>query len=266
MRIRVLAFLLGVALALPVVPVSAQRTGDRARLVFTISAAYIGGTGLWTIPAQTVDADIGTDDSFFLSRSINGTFGAGLSGTYYSGEHIGLNADAFLIGLGYDDSCRLNTPPQSAFNQDVCEDINRQDRSAAAVVLSAGAVFRVASRELISPFARVGVGLLISNQSSVLTEGQGLTSQGRSLLIVYDDAKDTRVAPALQLGVGATVPIGKGLQLRWEVRDNIVGIERVTSSIPAPRFEPPHERVYKNLFSILIGVDVILERQRGRRY
>jgi hypothetical protein len=29
---------------------------------------------------------------------------------------------------------------------------------------------------------------------------------------------------------------------------------------------PPHETTYKHLFSVLIGIDVILERQRGRRY
>jgi hypothetical protein len=262
MRIRVLALVLGTALVLPAAPASAQRTGDRAQLVFTISGAYIGGKGLWTVPAQPVQ-DPPLEDSFFLNRSINGTFGAALSGTYYKGEHIGLNAEAFLIGLGYDDACRLNGPAQSAFNRDVCADIDRQDRSAAAVVLSAGGVFRFASRELISPFVRVGAGILISNQSSVLTQGTGTNG---ALLIVYDDAKDTRVSPALQIGAGATVPMGKGFQLRWEVRDNIVGVERVTAAIPAPRFEPPHDRAYKHLFSVLIGIDVILERQRGRRY
>jgi hypothetical protein len=262
MRIRVLALLLGTALTFPAVPASAQRTGDRARLVFSVSGAYIGGKGLWTVSDQPIP-DPPLQDSYFLNRSITGTFGAGVSGTYYKGEYIGLNADAFLIGLGFDDTCRLNGPPQSAFSRDVCANIDQQDRSAAAVVLSGGAVFRLASRELISPFVRVGAGILISNQSPVLTQGSGTNG---ALLVVYDDAKDTRVSPAFQLGAGATVPMGKGFQLRWEVRDNIVGVERVTAAIPAPRFEPPHERAYKHLFSVLIGIDVILERQPGRRY
>jgi hypothetical protein len=30
--------------------------------------------------------------------------------------------------------------------------------------------------------------------------------------------------------------------------------------------EPPHERTFKHLFSLLIGIDIVLERQRGRRY
>jgi hypothetical protein len=268
MRIRVLAVVLGTALALPALPASAQRTGDRTRLVFTVSGAYIGSKGLWTVPAQPIPNPPlpSPEDNFFLSRSSTGNLGVGVSGTYYKGEHVGLNAEAFLVGLGFDDSCRLNVPPQSAFNQDVCEDIDRQEKSAAAVVLSGGAVFRFASRELVSPFVRVGAGILISNQSSVKIVGSGQTSDGRSLLIVYDDDNDTRASPALQIGAGATVPMGKGFHLRWEVRDNIVGIEQVTSATTVPRIEPPHERGYKHLFSVLIGVDIVLERQPGRRY
>jgi hypothetical protein len=262
MRIRVLAFLLGAAIALPAVPATAQRTRDRARLVFTVSGAYIAGRGLWTVPSQPVQ-DPPLEDNFFLSRSINGNFGASLSGTYFPKEHLGIGGEAFLIGLGYDDGCRLNTPPQSTRNQAVCQTIDLNEKSAAAVVLSGGVVLRLASRELISPFVRVNAGILIANQSPIQTEGIG--DQGE-VLVVYGDDKSTRVTPALALGVGATVPMGKGFGLRWEVRDQIIGIDRVTGNTPIPRIEPPHEQVFKHMFNVLIGVDVILERDRGRRY
>jgi hypothetical protein len=107
------------------------------------------------------------------------------------------------------------------------------------------------------------VGLLFSNQSSVLT--QGVTNSG-VLLTIFEDEKRTRVSPSLALGVGATMQIGRSYHLRWEVRDNIVGVEAVTGPTDAPRFEPPHERTYKHLFSVLLGIDVVLERSRGRRY
>jgi hypothetical protein len=115
---------------------------------------------------------------------------------------------------------------------------------------------------MISPFARVSVGLLFSNQSSVLMQG----NLGQTLFPIYEDSKRTRVTPSLALGLGATTPLSRGYHLRWEVRDNIVGIERVTGAIAQRGFEPPHDRVYKHLFSVLIGIDVILERNRGRRY
>jgi hypothetical protein len=267
MRIRDLAAVAAALLAAHATPAAAQRTGDRARLVFTVSGGYVQGRGLWTVAGQpvqqTVDDTTSIVDRYSINRSIKGTFAAGFSGTYYPGEHVGLTADAFLLGLGFDDSCRLIPPVESTRNQQICDDIDDQEKSAAAVTLSGGAVFRFFSREPISPFARVSAGLLFSNQSSVLT--QGVTNSG-VLLTIFEDSKRTRVSPSLALGVGATTPIGRAYHLRWEVRDNIVGIEAVTGPTAAPRFEPPHERKYKHLFSILIGIDVILERNRGRRY
>ena len=261
MRIRDVAALAALLAAAPTAA-AAQRTGDQARIIFTVSGAYIQGRGLWTVPIQPVQ-DPPFGDNFSLNRSIKANFGAGFSGAYFAGEHVGLTADFFLLGLGYDDACRILGTPESARNVQVCRDIDEQEKSAAAVTVSAGANFRFFSREFVSPFARASVGLLFSNQSSVLTQG---VSNSGVLLTVFEDEKRTRVSPALALGVGATMPISRGYHLRWEVRDNIVGIEAVTGPTSAPRFEPPHERRYKHMFSVLIGVDVVLERNRGRRY
>ena len=88
-------------------PLAAQRTRDRPTLVFTVSGAYLDGTGLWTVPDQHMD--IGgplPPDHFFLNRSIKRTLGASFSATYYKGQHFGLTGEAFLIGLGYDDACQ----------------------------------------------------------------------------------------------------------------------------------------------------------------
>jgi hypothetical protein len=216
-------------------------------------------------PVQDVISAGGTPitDNFALSRSTTGTLGAGFSGIYFPGENVGLTTDFVLLGLGYDDSCRLLAPPQSPRNAQVCQDIDRQEKSAAAVTVGVGGVVRFFSREFISPFARANAGLLFSNQSSLLT--QGLTNSG-VLLTIYEDETRSRVTPSFALGVGTTMQIGRSYHLRWEVRDNIVGIPAVTGPTAGPRVEPPHERTYKHLFSVLIGLDVVLERNRGRRY
>jgi hypothetical protein len=263
MRIRDLAAG-AVLLAAHATPAAAQATGDRARLVFTVSGGYVQGRGLWAVPSQPVQGPLSVDN-LALSRSIKATFGAGFSGTYFPGEHVGLSADFVLLGLGYDDSCRLLGPAQSIRNAEVCAEIDEQEKSAAAVTVSAGATFRFFSREFISPFARINAGLLFSNQSSVLTQGISVSNQG-ALLTIFEDEHRTRVSPALAIGVGTTTPIGRAYHLRWEVRDNIVGVEAVTGPSSAAGLEPPHERKYKHLFSILIGIDVVLERSRGRRY
>jgi hypothetical protein len=263
MRIRDLAALVTAALATPVVPASAQRTGDQARLIFSVAGGYIDGRGLWRVSNQPLQTGAGPDDVIDVARATTGKFAAGMSGTYFKGEHLGLTADVFIFELGYADACRVVSSSPAPRTTQVCTSIDEEERSALAATLGVGVVYRLASRELISPFARVSAGLFISNQSSIEMIGE---QADRSLVFVYDDPRRSRVAPTLSIGVGTTTPIGRGFQFRWEVRDNILGIERVDGPLSAAGGEPEHSVGYKHVFSVLLGVDLVLERQRGRRY
>ena len=77
MRIRDLAAIAAL-FAFPSTAAMAQKTGDQARIIFTISGAYIGGQGLWSVPNQPVQ-DPPLVDTFNLSRNIQSNFGAGLA-------------------------------------------------------------------------------------------------------------------------------------------------------------------------------------------
>jgi hypothetical protein len=242
-----------------------QATKDQARLVFTVSGGVLIGRHLWFVGAQPVDF-ITPADTLALSRRIRSNISIGFGGTYFPGENLGLTVEGTLIGLGFEDQCRLVFSSGSGDVATACQSIQGATKSASAVAISAGPVFRVNSRSLLSPYARASLGLIFSNQSAVRTIGRFPTPDGFSQLIVYDDDHESRVEPALTLGAGFTAVVGRGYQLRWEVRDNIVGVQRVTGASPEARTVPPHERTYKHLFSMMIGFDVVLERRRGRRY
>ena len=262
MRTSVAAVLLLAAFG---TPLAAQATRDRPTLVFTVSGAYLDGIRLWTVPDQPVeDNSVGTlTDHFSLGRNIKKTLGAGFSGTYDRGAHLGITAEAFLMGLGYSDICTIAEPAQSELNAQRCQSISDLDRSAAAVTTSAGLVYRIGADEFISPFLRASAGVLINNQSPLLLVGQ--TSNGAELLIYDDPNTGTRLRPAFLLCAGTTIAAGRGYQIRWEIRDNIVGIQKVTG--PTARGTvPPHETSYRHIFSLNVGLDVILEKRRGRRY
>jgi hypothetical protein len=233
--------------------------------VFTISAAYTAGTNLWRVPDQPVRGG-----TFDVARSIEGRLGAGMAATYYKGEHLGVTADVFIFELAYADACHVRGFPRPDSVAVLgCVNLDESEHSALAAVISVGGIFRVASRELVSPFARVGAGILISNQSSLLTSGLARlpgSSGPPSLVQIYNDNRKSRVGAALGLGVGFTTPISSGFQFRWELRDNIVGIQRVDGASPEGDFDPPHGIAFKHLFSVIAGVDLVLERQRGRRY
>jgi hypothetical protein len=250
-------------------PAAAQRTRDRPIIIFTISGAYLDGVGLWTVADQPITDFTGAQvtDHFRLSRSIRRTWGAGFSGTYFKGRHVGITGDAFLLGLGYDDRCELAAPGQSARNINRCNSVEDLDHAAAAVALTAGLVYRLAPEEFISPFLRASFGILVNNQSPLLMTAETLVEGQRAELTIYDDEnRGTRLRPALSVGAGTTIAVGQGYHLRWEVRDNIVGVQRITGATPDWGFIPPSETAYKHLLTLIVGLDVVLERRPGRRY
>jgi hypothetical protein len=257
------ALLLGSAL----VPRSAwtQGTKDQARLIFTVSAGTVLGKPLWSIAKQPVQLTT-PPDTFALGRRVRSTIAIGFSGIYYPGDHLGVGVEGFLIGLGFEDSCRLAFSSGSGDAATACLSIQGANKSATAVALTVGPVLRAASQSLISPYARANVGVVFSSQSSIRTVGRYPTPDGFSDLIVYDDDHQSRVEPILGLGAGFTAAVSPSYQLRWEVRDNITGIQKISAATPEARVIPPHKVTYKHLFSLTIGFDVVLERKRGRRY
>lgn len=259
--------LIAIALMLGTValPAWGQGTKDQARLVFTVSGGMVVGRHLWSVDNQPAQFTA-TADTFAIGRRIRSTITVGFGGTYFPHEHLGVSVEGFLIGLGFEDSCRLVFSSGSGDAATACQSIQGATKSATAVTLSGGPVLRVNSRSLISPYARANLGLVISNQSSLRTIGRFRTPDGTAERVVFADDHDSRIAPSLALGAGFTAAVGKGYQLRWEVRDNIVGVQRVTGSTPQSDLVPPHELTYKHLFSLTIGFDVVLERRRGRRY
>lgn len=246
-------------------PALAQATKDQARLVFTISGGVVVGRHLWSVNDQPVPFTTPAD-TFAIGRRTRTTIAVGFGGIYFPGENLGWSVEGFLIGLGFEDSCRLVFSSGSGDAANACLSLQGATKSATAVTLSGGPVFRFNSSSLISPYARANLGLVISNQSSLRTIGRFPTSIGTAERTIFADDHDSRVAPSLGLGAGFTAAVAKGYQLRWEVRDNIVGVQRVTGTTPASDLVPPHELVYKHLFSMTIGFDVVLERRRGRRY
>jgi hypothetical protein len=246
-------------------PAWAQATKDQARLIFTISGGVVTGADLWAVPAQPVQFIVPAD-TFALARDIRSNLGVSFAGTYFPGDNLGWGGEAFLVGLGYEDGCRHVFSSGRADVATACASIQGATKSATAVSVSAGPVYRIMSRSLFSPYARANLGLLFSSQSSIRMVGQFPSPDGIVDLVIYDDDSESRVGPYLGLGIGVTGAVGKGYQLRLELRDNIMGVEKVTSATPEARTIPPHEVEYKHLFSLTFGFDVVLERRPGRRY
>lgn len=250
-------------------PAAAQRTADQSRLSLGLAAGATAGTSLWTVAGQPIFDGATLTDTMLITRRLRGSLAVVFHGTYFPGENWGITGEAMLLGLGTEDDCQLTFASGSSRNSQVCSSIRSNSNPASAVALSAGVMYRLWSRRVISPYARVHGGLVISQHSSVQTDGffraPGEIDDTR--VTVFDDPSRARVVPVIGLGGGFTAALGHGYQLRWEIRDNITGVQKVTGPTSgSPNLEPPHKASYRHIMSVTFGFDVVLERRRGRRY
>ncbi len=273
MRIRMLLATLG-ALALAA-PAAAQATKDEARLVFTMGLAYTGGSDLWSVEDQPILTPGVGFDEVDIARKINGSLGLAFSGMYFPKPAYGFSGEVFFMGIGLGDQCAVATPNPDPRTVDICNAIDGSSKSSSAVMMSIGGVLRASPDKQISPYIRASVGLLFSNLSPILTSGTIIVVDSTDpnnpfeeqvQVVVYDDASSTRITPGFVFGAGFTAALGKGWQLRTEVRDNLVQIATVAGPTAPGVDSPQVVNEWKNLFSIIIGADVVLEKKRGRRY
>jgi len=100
----------------------------------------------------------------------------------------------------------------------------------------------------------------------VATSGTVVVGGEEFTVVVYEDPSNTRVTLGFVFGAGVTTAIGKGWQLRAEVRDNLVQIATVAGPTAPGVDDPEIVNEWKNLWSFVIGADIVLEKKRGRRY
>jgi hypothetical protein len=188
------------------------------------------------------------------------------SGTYFPGDHWGFNGEALLLGLGTEDNCTIGFTSGDIETAEVCSSITSANRGATSVALSAGMVYRIASHDQVSPYARVNLGLTVTQQSVIKMTGQHNTPLGPSDVPIYTDDSPDRLHPYLGLAIGATAVAGKGYQLRLELRDNYLRLPIPAGPTPHEALAPETKTRGKHIFSLMIGFDVVLERKRGKRY
>lgn len=250
---------------------AAAQTPSRSQLVLTILGGAVSGHSLWDVSKQPLVSlvDTAQRDTLRLGREITSSIVIGASATYFVSPALGVHAEISYLGLPNDDSCTLlYQAPNDSLVPRVCNDIQSQSGAGGAISLFVGATLRAAPNRGLSPYVRANVGIVGMPHSRVSVIGNYLTSSGPQPVEVIADPSPRRAAPLVGLAVGLTTPVGKSraYQFRLEVRDVITSIERVTGTAnPASRISPTSSRSYHH-FAVTIGLDVVLEKTRGRRY
>jgi hypothetical protein len=267
MRLPALVALVA-ASALAPRPGHAQERSE-PRLMFSFFGGISNGSALFDIPVQPLTV-INTPlyDTLALHRSITSALSVGMNATLFGSSNIGVTAEIVYLGLRTDDSCDLlyEHPDPEEKNRAVCDDITQRTRTVSNVGITLGGAFRMQSRSAVSPYVRLQGGIGIRSLSIVQMGGRFPTSTGqfadRAVII---DQSESAVKPMFVGALGVMFALGSGYQIRAELRDQVLRLERPTG--PADDLARVNkEGFWSHIPSLVFGVDIILEQKRGRRY
>ena len=259
-----LLVLVAVPLAAPP-SVAAQKQGDQSRLVFTVSAGYAFGRDLWAVGSQPVF--LGGLDLYSIQRDLRGTWNAELGATYFRTPSLGFTFDLTFIDIATEDSCSLLSNSGSIDNATTCASIDAAASSALSTAISAGILLRAASRQVVSPYLRVQGGILLVSRSTTEVTGNYINADLEPVYVpIYPTEGSSSVSAQFALGAGVTIPISKAYHARIEGRATTFGLPVVTGPTDFQGILPPTETQYLTQFSILVGIDLVLEKKHGRRY
>ena len=256
---------LAVLLAVLTADASAQATRDQSRLVVGVSAGWIGGTDLWSVPNQPIIGLGPEPDIFGLERTLRSNLTFIGQATFFPSDHVGLTAEVSYLGLGTTDQCLFVPGSDDPFNRAACGLINGDDRSASAVAMTAGVVLRPLSRAGIQPYMRAMAGIALMPRSTIPVQAILGFFEDEALQVYLEDG-DKEIKPTGVLAFGLSTAPRAGYQLRLEARATAVQLLVVSGPTTSQNQVPPTRSVTKVLPSITVGMDIVLEKRRGRRY
>lgn len=268
--------LCGVALFTAVVSPQSIRaqTGAEPRLIFSFYGGVAKGPDIYQVPRQPLFLLFQTDlhDTLQLTRNLTTAPTVGMNASLYQPSGFGLTAEIAYVGLRIDDFCRMifeHTDPQLR-NQQVCNDISSRTLTVSNVGITLGGAYRLWARNPVTPYVRVQGGVGIRSTSIVETVGRynavGIDGVVRPTdRVVINDDSDVVVRPFFVGAAGVTLEVARGYQIRVEIRDHLMRLERPTG--PANDLAQVNtEGFWGHAPALVFGFDIVLEQKRGRRY
>lgn len=259
--------LLGLSALLGAVPLGAQALGDESRLVVGIHAGYIGGADLWSVPSQPLYGTEDFTDQFRLDRAMRSNIAVNGQLHYYPSPNLGWTGELGYIGLGTRDRCTLLTGGVG-FNRLACASLDQKDRAASAVSASAGVIYRMNSRGDVQPYIRASLGLALVPRSTTSVTAF-FTDPGTLedvAVPIYAEDGSRNAKPIVAAGFGLATSPRRGYQFRFEARIQGVQLGVVDGASPINSLNPPISTRWLWLPTLTVGLDVVLEKRRGRRY
>ncbi len=261
---------------------AAAQTPSEPNLILTIFGGVSTGNDLWSIGRQAICVLNTSDDNcspaidtLRLTRATTSSLVAGAAATYFPGPTVGYTLEVFYLGLPLDDGCTgvfYNPDPGADVtygprNEQLCTNISAASPSTSAIAFFGGVAFRLGATRSVSPYVRGSLGIVTYPTGTVELNGvfiQGGQFRARAVII---DERPKQIAFSGQVAAGMTLRLGPGYQFRFELRDVLVPLQRVTgpAEIANQLHAPSVTKVFHHA-ALIMGLDIVLEKKRGRRY
>jgi hypothetical protein len=234
-------------------------------------AVLVAGSG--TASDTVVLAGPGMYDTLDLQREIGPSFVIGASGTYFSGPHLGFQAEFAFVGMSLESRCVIRqgqSPYPGDLDPQLCASLDRQTVATSAISVSLGLVGRLTPGHGTYPYVRANAGVLARTRGTIPMVGEYTNGDHFATAVVVADPHPVTTALHLTLGAGVAVTLGTGYQFWFEGRDVMAQLEQVTGAAnpsgSSGALVPPHESRLLHNVVFVMGLDVVFEKQRRRRY
>jgi hypothetical protein len=271
------------------------QTVDWARVTMGLSVGLHAGSSLWDVVSQPVLSSNMTTgnppipyppDLYHLHRDIRAGFTLAAQGTFFSSPRFGVTFELTYLGLGLSDACTVAHDGGDPALAQACEFVGSSqtfaegitpgagyhpgssvDHSASATLIEGGVVLRPFKPAALQPFFKGMIGFATTPHSTIEMESiYGAIADTTQGLIIYQDYTPPAVRPVFTLGAGMTTAPSSGLQFHVEARETFLPLAVVTGPTISQNLQPPNTSVLKGFFSLLVGFDIVLQRERGKRY
>jgi hypothetical protein len=251
----------------------AQSTSDAARTMFGVSFGILPGSTLWEVTNQPItpisppprEGHPYPPDIVDIHRELEPRRPViSVHGTRYLSAHLGLTAEFAHFAIKTRDGCAVVTPGGDPALAAICDSVAATPQgSPSSDVIQAGVVLRASPSSVIQPFALALAGIALTPTSTAALKSDYASETS---VTIYSDPQSHNVSPSWTVAAGLATMALPGLQAHVEVRNSWITESIVSGPSLGQSLPTPVKSTLKGFVSVLIGFDLVLARQRGKRY
>lgn len=257
-------------------PAAAAQVAGQPTVFLTLYGGVASGQSLWQVNQpvcvwQTVPGGYQcgpTTDTLTLSRRVTAGLSAGVGIATYFDPHLGGRVDFWYVQESIQDRCSaaggFQADPDQK-NEQTCTSFSADAATLDLVGLAASALLRPFPDGALSPYVRVGTGIVIPTGETLAASG-GFVANGNDLSRqMVTDSSGEGPRPYVLLAAGLQTGLGVSSRFQLELADAIVPVDRITGPADA-NGQAPHVRSMTHNVSLTLGIALVFSGRHGRRY